>query len=99
MGYKIYNNYFSPNVSDKEEYLYVPTGSTFEELMSSIKEREILFDTSSFRWVANKYDYPNNLKAGKYTLETGMNNKELVKKLRLGLQEPVKFRFHKRRSL
>jgi UPF0755 protein len=92
-GYKIYNNYFSPNVSDKEEYLYVPTGSTFEELMLIIQEKDILLDTNSFRWVANKYDYPNNLKAGKYALETGMNNKELINKLRLGLQEPVKFRF------
>lgn len=92
-GYKAYSNYFSPNVSDKEEYLYIPTGSTFEELMQNLQEKEILFDTSSFRWVANKKDYPNNVKAGKYALSPGMNNRDLIKKLRAGLQEPVKFRF------
>ena len=92
-GYRVYNNYFSPNVSDTEEYLYVPTGSTFEELMQTIQDKNILLDTSSFRWVANKYDYPQNLIAGKYALEPGMNNKDLVKKLRSGIQEPVKFRF------
>jgi UPF0755 protein len=92
-GYKAYSNYFSPNVSDKEEYLYIPTGSTFEELMQNLKEKDILFDTSSFRWVANKKDYPNNVKAGKYAISPGMNNGDLIKKLRAGLQEPVKFRF------
>lgn len=92
-GYKAYNNYFSPNVSDKEEYLYIPTGSTFEELMQNLQEKAILFDTSTFRWVANKNDYPANLKAGKYALNPGMNNRDLVKKLRAGMQEPVKFRF------
>lgn len=92
-GYKAYSNYFSPNVSDKEEYLYIPTGSTFEELMQNLQEKDILFDTSSFRWVANKKDYPNHVKAGKYALSPGMNNADLIKKLRAGLQEPVKFRF------
>ncbi len=92
-GYKVYSNYFGPNVSDTEEYLYVPTGSTFEELMETIQDKNILLDTSSFRWVANKYDYPQNLKAGKYALKPGMNNKDLVIKLRSGIQEPVKFRF------
>jgi UPF0755 protein len=92
-GYRVYNNYFSPNVSDTEEYLYVPTGSTFEELMQTIQDKNILLDTSTFRWVANKYDYPQNLKAGKYALKPGMNNKDLVIKLRSGTQEPVKFRF------
>lgn len=93
-GYKAYTNYFSPNVSDKEEYLYIPTGSTFEELMQNLGEKEILFDTSSFRYVANKEDYADNLKAGKYALKPGMNNRDLLKKLRAGIQEPVKFRFH-----
>ncbi len=92
-GYSAYRNYFSPNVSDKEEYLYIPTGSTFEDLMQNLQENGILLDTSSFRWVANKSDYPGNLKAGKYALNPGMNNRDLVRKLRAGLQEPVKFRF------
>lgn len=92
-GYNAYRNYFSPNVSDKEKYLYIPTGSTFEELMQNLQEKDILFDTSSFRWVANKSEYPANLKAGKYALKPGMNNRDLVRILRAGLQEPVKFRF------
>jgi UPF0755 protein len=93
LGYRSYKNNFSPNVTDKEEYLYIPTGSTFEELMQNIEKNEILLDTSSFRRVAEKNDYPQSIKAGKYALEPGMNNRDLVRKLRAGLQEPVKFRF------
>src|SRR5690606_25071754 len=92
-GYSAYRYYFSPNVSDKEEYLYIPTGATFEELMQILHEKDILLDTGSFRWVANKSEYHSNLKAGKYALKPGMNNSDLVRILRAGLQEPVKFRF------
>lgn len=92
-AYTIYSNYFKPNVSDEQEYLYIPTGSSFEYLMLNLHENKILFDTASFRKAANRADYPKNIKAGKYALEPGMNNKDLVRKLRSGLQEPVQFRF------
>lgn len=92
-GYRWYKNYLAPNVTDQAEYLFIPTGSTFEQLMQNMQEHGILTDTASFRWVANKKDYADNIKAGKYALEVYMNNNDLVKKLRAGLQEPVKLRF------
>lgn len=92
-GYRGYMIYFSPNVTDEKEYLYIPTGSNFDDVMQNVQENRILFDTGSFRWLAEKNGYPKNIKAGKYALKAGMNNKELVYNLRAGLQEPVKFRF------
>lgn len=92
-SYKWYKNYLAPNVTNKIEFLYVPTGSTFEELIQNMQKQGILIDSASFRWVANKKDYPANIKAGKYALHAEMNNSDLVKKLRAGIQEPVKLRF------
>ena len=92
-GYKWYKNYWAPNVTDQAEYLFIPTGSSFEELMQNIQNNSILVDTASFRWVASKKDYPENIKAGKYALVAKMNNSDLIQKLRGGLQEPVKLRF------
>lgn len=93
LGYTGYKHYLSPNVTDKQEYLYIPTGSSFEELMLNIHQHEILKDSASFRWLAEKKELVNQLKAGKYRLEPGMNNRQLVNTLLAGLQEPVQLRF------
>lgn len=93
LGFRWYKNYLAPNVTEQEQYLYIPTGSSFEELMQNIESHAILSDTGSFHWVAKKKDYVNNIKPGKYALKPGMNNRDLVSILRSGNQEPVKFRF------
>lgn len=93
LGYKWYKNHLASNVTDQTAYLYIPTGSTFEDLMKNLEENAVLKDTSSFRWVAEKKEYPQNIKAGRYALKEGMNNTDLVKMLGAGLQEPVKLRF------
>lgn len=92
-SYRAYKNYWAPNVTEEVSYLYIPTGSTFQDLMQNLQENEILIDTATFRWVANKKGYPEYIKSGKYALTPGMNNSDLIKKLRSGIQEPVKFQF------
>lgn len=89
----IYQRFLAPNVTANQPYLYISTGSTFEDLMTNLQDNEILEDTSSFRWAAEKKDYPVRIKAGKYKLTEGMNNRTLINQLSAGLQEPVKLRF------
>lgn len=93
IAFIIYKRALAPNVTDNQEYLYIPTNSTFDDLMKNLGENEILKDTASFRWVADKKQYPLRVKAGKYKMEEGMNNRTLVNLLMAGLQEPVKLRF------
>src|SRR5690606_24366038 len=59
----------------------------------NLEKNNILNDTASFRWVADIKDYPLKVKAGRYRLEEGMNNRTFVNLLMAGLQEPVKLRF------
>ena len=92
-GYKWYKNYKAPNVTAEVEYLYIPTGSSFEDLMQNLEEHPILLDIESFKWVAKKKNYPQNIKAGKYALKEGMSNTDLLRILAAGIQEPVKLRF------
>lgn len=93
IAFIIYKRALAPNVTDNQEYLYIPTNSTFDDLMTNLGENEILKDTATFRWVAEKKEYPSRVKAGKYKLEDGMNNRTFVNLLMAGLQEPVKLRF------
>src|SRR5690606_511442 len=77
----------------EQTYLYIPTGSSFENLMKNLGENKILLDTAKFRWAAEMKDYPTRVRAGKYKMIEGTNNRTLLNMLAAGLQEPVKLRF------
>jgi UPF0755 protein len=92
-AFNYYLKFFGPNVTDKQEYLYIPTGSTFDDVYESIKAQEILKDTTSFAWTAENMDYTTQIKPGKYRLKPGMSNRSLVNLLKSGAQEPVRLSF------
>lgn len=101
VGYRFYDKIFQPNVNiedNKSTYLYIPSGSGFEEVMKSIINQDILEDPSSFRWLAIKKNYHNHIHAGRYLISDKMNNNELVNLLRSGKQAPVKVTFHNIRN-
>jgi len=81
------------NVTDKAAYLYIPTGSSYTDLLDIIKEQELLKDTASFTWAAEKMNFGKKIKPGKYRLSAGMSNRRLINMLKSGNQEPVKLYF------
>ncbi len=89
-----YRKIYKPNVrieqQDKQTYLYIHTGATFEQVLSTLTNCNYLCDVKSFEWMAVKMNYPSHLKAGRYLLKNGMSNRELITMLRAGLQVPVK---------
>lgn len=95
-----YNKILKPNVSSSStgHVFYIPTGSTFENVLDTLIEREIIVDSASFRWVAGKMNYPGNIRSGKYRIKAGTSNRELVGKLRMGAQEHINLVLSKRRT-
>lgn len=93
-AFKLYSIYWASNVENEEEFVYIPTGSSFEEVVSILGENKLIKKTETFQWVAKKMKYDLNVKPGKYLLTKGMNNIEVVSKLRSGNQTPVKFLFN-----
>lgn len=88
-----YRKIFKPNVHIENEagavFLYLHTGSTFEQVMSSLAENKYLCDVQSFEWMAVKMNYPTHIKPGRYKVSNGMTNRQLLNMLRAGNQEPV----------
>lgn len=91
-GFKIFNKVYMPNVKIKDKYynLYIPTGSTFEDVIKIFDKSKILKDINSFIWVAKKRNYHKKVKPGCYKIKNNMTNNQLVNKLKFGLQDPVK---------
>ncbi|MCB9034757.1 MAG: endolytic transglycosylase MltG [Chitinophagales bacterium] len=74
--------------------LYVPNGATFDMVLDSLNKNNILKNKSSFVFLAKRMNYPNVIKAGRYIINNNASNFSLVRKLRGGLQTPVKITFN-----
>ncbi len=88
-----YLRYFGTSVTDNEKYLYIHTGSNFDDVYKTIREKEMVKDSTVFHWVALNMNYPRSVKPGKYRLTPGMGNRRFVNMLKAGNQEPVELSF------
>ena len=91
--FNYYLKYFGPNVTDNTQYLYIKTGSGFDEVYDTLKKDGIVKDSISFLNAAKNMDYPLSVKPGKYRLIKGMSNRSFINMLKSGNQEPVKISF------
>lgn len=92
LGYLYWKRILDVNTRMKRNetrVLFVPTGASFEEVMDSLKAGDILENYNTFRWVAEKKNYPQLVKAGRYELRGHLTNNELVNQLRSGDQQPI----------
>jgi len=97
-----YKDVFEPNVvlgRDEKVSVQIPTSANFKEIKKILFSKEILKDTSSFIFTAEKMNYPNQVHPGNYIITGGMSNREVITMLRAGLQSPVKVTFTSVRDL
>lgn len=89
-GIKGYQFLFEPNVPAAltHNLIQIPTGSNFENVISLLKEGGFILDENSFRVMAEQMKYDG--RAGQFKITPGWTNRELIRHLRGGKQEPVK---------
>jgi UPF0755 protein len=93
-GVFYYLKYFGANVTDKQEYLYIHTGATYQDVYKTVRDEGIVKDSASFNWAAQNMKYTTRVKPGRYHLVGGMSNRRLINMLASGSQEPVILNFH-----
>ena len=101
VGYWAYNKFYSPNVDLQGEQtviIYIPTGSDFEDVKKILYENDYIIDKTSFEWIAEKKNYTQKVKAGKYELKNKMTDNHLINMLRSGAQIPVRVTFNNIRT-
>ncbi|NIG53986.1 endolytic transglycosylase MltG [Chitinophaga sp. Cy-1792] len=101
-GILVYVSYrvFGPNTRafGDNKYFYVRTGSTYNDVLKGLQDQGIVRNTGSFNWLAKELGYPSRVKAGRYKINRGMSNFEIVKLLRSGKQAPVTLVINKLRT-
>ena len=92
-GLNVYKTYLAPNVSGDEEYLFVKTGANYDDLLINLQSKASLKDLDAFKKAAGSMKLAASLKAGRYRLKQGLNNRTLINMLKSGNQDPVKLKF------
>jgi UPF0755 protein len=101
VGYQLYKAVLKPNTWVKDEKsatLYIPTGSTYDDLKMALYEKGIIINRITFEWMAKRKKLENNIHPGKYMINDGMTNGELIDLLRSGKQTPVNLIFNNIRT-
>lgn len=89
--YKIYNKIYLKNVNESA-FIYIPSKADFSEVQELLDP--YLTNLENFVWVAEKKNYKNKVRSGKFKVTQGMSNNELVNHLRGGKAETVNLTFN-----
>lgn len=93
IAFQKYQEVFAPNVPAQLEdpYVFIPSGSNYEEVVNILNRQKILIDQSSFDWLAERMKYKKTeMRAGKFKVSPGWSNRQLISHLRGGKQSTVK---------
>ena len=68
VGLLLYKKINQPNVklNSEEIEIYIPSESSYSDLIRIIVESDILIDTASFKWIAEKKNLEYRVISGKY---------------------------------
>ena len=82
--------FYMPNINAETRVgVKIPTGSTYNDVMRLLKEKNVLLNDFTFSIVSNLKHYDHQVKPGYYVFNRSMNNRQIVNILRLGIQTPV----------
>jgi UPF0755 protein len=97
----IYRNIFGTSVlTDKnKETIYIPTGSSYVQVLDTLYSKLKINDRKAFTWLAARKRYPALIKPGRYVIDRGLTYNGLINLLRSGKQSPVRITFNNVRTL
>lgn len=93
--YNIYKKIYKEGTI-KDGYLYIKSSDKFSDLVKQITP--FIKDTTDFKWIAKTKKF-NQPKPGRYHINEGISNNELINLLRSGKQSPVNLTFNNQASL
>jgi UPF0755 protein len=97
-AYYVYEAMFKPNTAFNNEtaYVYIPTNSTYEDVRNQLEP--LLIDIETFDALADRKKYVGNIKAGKYAINKGMNNNDIINSIRSN-NVPIRLSFNNQETL
>lgn len=79
--------------------LYIPSGASYSQVLDSVQSNLKIRNPEFLNWLANKKNYPENIKPGRYIIKEPLSANELINILRSGRQTPVRITFNNIRTI
>lgn len=97
-AFMVYNAVFAPNTkfNNEEAYVFVRSDDDFDDVKEMLAP--LLKDMSTFEKVAVRKGYTGNVRGGKYLIEKGMSNNDIVNSLR-SKNIPIRVSFNNQETL
>ena len=90
---------FGPTISAPvDKFFYIKTGSSYNNVITSLKTQNIITGKFFFNKIANQLKYTDNIKPGKYEIKNNSSLLSLIRMLNSGFQSPVKLVINKLRT-
>jgi UPF0755 protein len=98
--YIMYEATFAPNTGplQKGPFFYVHTGYNYDSVVRDLETGGYIKDMRTFKFLSNRLGLPSNIHPGKYKINKGMSNYDIIRLLRSGRQTPIKLVVKKVRS-
>lgn len=96
-GYEKYQDIYGVSVPHNltDAFVEIPTNSSFEEVVSLLQTKQLIKKETAFRWVADQMKYPrSSMRAGRFEIQAGWSNYDLIRHLRGGKQSPIDLVFN-----
>jgi UPF0755 protein len=97
-GIYLYNMVFQPFSLTETAYIHINREESYEKVVRQLKEEAGLPSEKIFRLLAERMNYPNRVKTGRYAIEDGMTMPDVIRRLRSGNQTPVSLTFNNMRT-
>ena len=101
VAWMLYGAIFKSNVSieAQQEEVYIPQKSSVEEVAFLLKHAKIIDDERTFLWVAQLKKFQMPSKGGRYIIQSGWSNNDIINSLRIGEEMPIQLTFNNIRTL
>ena len=97
----VYAAIFKSNVDIENEQaeVFIPQKSTVEEVAFLLKHAHIIEDERTFLWVSQIKRFSMPSKGGRYIIQSGWSNNDIINSLRIGEEIPVQLTFNNIRTV
>ncbi len=97
-AYFVYGAMFSPNTAFDTDTVsvYISRGSNYQDVRKQLEP--LLEDIEAFDALANQKKYVNNVKSGRYIIEKGMTNNDIINSIRRN-NTPIKVTFNNQETI
>ncbi|MDO5523639.1 MAG: endolytic transglycosylase MltG [Bacteroidia bacterium] len=88
---------FKPFQLEETAYIYIDKKTNYEDVVSQLKKLNLPSE-QIFRILAERMNYPGQVKTGRYAVRDGMTMPDAIRMLRSGNQTPVSVTFNNMRT-